>query len=218
MKRICSLCGSADLFRLAVIEARTYWRCHECGLIFLSPEHYLSPAAERARYLHHENDPKDAGYRKFLSRLADPLIPRLRSGSAGLDYGCGPGPTLSVMLEERGFPMRIYDPYFAPESEVLEQRYDFITCTETIEHFFVPGEELERLNGLIKSGGWLAVMTEMLESDDQFPGWYYHRDPSHVCFFKRETMDWIARRFGWKAEYPGQNVVLFQKGGRPSTL
>jgi len=106
--------------------------------------------------------------------------------------------------------MTLYDPYFAPETGTLNQRYDFITCTEAFEHFKHPGRELEKLNRLIKRGGWLGVMTEMLTTDSDFPNWYYHRDPTHICFFKRETMDWIASRFGWKADYPGRNVTLYQ--------
>ena len=150
-------------------------------------------------------------YRKFLSRLSDPLVLKLSIGSLGLDYGSGPGPTLSVMLEELGFPMKIYDPYFASSTKVLQGRYDFITCTETIEHFYHPGKEFFKLDRLIKEGGWLGVMTEILESDAQFYEWHYHRDPTHVCFFKKDTMNWISQHFRWRAEYPRKNVVLFQK-------
>ena len=216
--RICPLCTSDDLSILVDIDSRLYWRCHECKLTFLSPEHYLAPAAERARYLQHNNHPQDAGYRKFLSRLTSHLLPKLRPGSEGLDYGCGPGPTLSVMLEERGFPMRLYDPYFAPGNDSLNRQYDFITCTETFEHFKHPGRELVRINQLIRRGGWLGVMTEMLGADTDFSDWHYHRDPTHICFFKRETMDWIACRFGWKANYPGKNITLYQSQRDPTPL
>lgn len=214
--RICPLCASGDLSGLAEINSKVYARCRECQLIFLLPEHHLSPAAERTRYLSHKNHPSDAGYRLFLNRLAVHLLPKLSPGFEGLDYGCGPGPTLSVMFKEEGFPMRLYDPYFAPESDPLKRSYDFITCTETFEHFKNPGRELERLHQLIRPGGWLGVMTGMLAADADFSSWYYHRDPTHVSFFKHETMDWIARRFGWKAEYPAQNITLYQRRGHPT--
>ena len=70
------------------------------------------------------------------------------------------------MLEEQGYRMSLYDPFFAPSPDALERRYDFITCTETVEHFYQPGKEFRRLDRLLRSGGWLGVMTEMLE-----PGW-----------------------------------------------
>ena len=205
----CSLCGSEPVRQLAVVNSKTYWRCDICHLTFLSPESYLSPEDELARYLLHENSPEDCGYRKFLSRLTDHLIPKLQPGAKGLDFGAGPGPTLSVMLEEAGFPMDIYDPYFARDTAPLERTYDFITCTETIEHFYRPAKEFHRFDQLLWRGGWLGVMTEMLESDEDFVDWWYHSEPTHVCFYKRETMAWIADRYGWRVEYPRKNVTLF---------
>jgi len=207
----CPLCLSSALGRLEPIESKIYWRCAVCGLTFLSPEHRLNPESERARYEQHQNNREDFRYRKFLIRLSDPLVPRLKPGAEGLDYGSGPGPTLSVMLEEQGYKMKIYDPYFAPETDVLKRTYDFITCTETVEHFYYPSEQFQQLDRLLRRGGYLGILTGMLKSDEQFPGWYYHRDPTHVCFMNKMTMDWIATRFGWKAEYPSKDITLFFK-------
>lgn len=82
------------------------------------------------------------GYRRFLARLANPLVERIGAAPlSGLDFGSGLGPTLSVMLTELGYNMAIYDPYFAPNREALEQQYDFVTCTEAIEHFYLPAKE-----------------------------------------------------------------------------
>ena len=180
-------------------------------MTFLSSEHHLDRGAELSRYQLHENNPADCRYRKFLGRLSVHLVPKLSSGAEGLDYGSGPGPTLSVMLEEQGFRMNIYDPFFAPNIEVFEQTYDFITCTETVEHFYQPNAEFQRLDGLLRRGGWLGVMTEMLESDADFPRWRYHSEPTHVCFYKRETMGWISKQYAWEVEYPRKNVTLFYK-------
>lgn len=172
-----------------------------------------SPQEERAHYAHHQNDPNDARYRRFLSRVSEPLAPRLRPGGVGLDFGCGPGPTLSVMLREQGFDIRDYDPYFVPDDLALQSTYDFITCTETIEHFHCPADEFERLDRLLRPGGWLAVMTEILDTDERFPTWWYVRDPTHVSFYRHDTMRWIARRRGWQTHQPSKNVVFFLKPG-----
>ena len=212
----CPLCGAKPVRQFAVVSSKTYWRCDVCHLTFLSPESYLSSEAELARYLLHENSPEDWGYRQFLSRLTDHLTPKLQPGAKGLDFGAGPGPTLSVMLEEAGFPMEIYDPYFAADTAPLERTYDFITCTETIEHFYRPAKEFHQFDQSLRRGGWLGVMTEMLESDDDFVDWWYHSEPTHVCFYKRETMAWIADRYGWRVEYPRKNVTLFYKPDTPS--
>ncbi len=208
---ICSLCGAEPVRQLVAVDSKTFWRCDKCHLTFLSPEFYLSSEDELARYLLHENSPEDHRYREFLSRLTDHLIPKLQPGARGLDYGSGPGPTLSVMLEEAAFPMEVYDPYFAPDTAPLDHPYDFITCTETAEHFHFPKKEFDRFDRLLNHGGWLGIMTEMLESDDGFADWWYHTEPTHVCFYKRATMAWIGEQYGWCVEYPRKNVTLFYK-------
>jgi hypothetical protein len=207
----CPLCKSVhvDLFEQA--HQRDYFICDTCRLIFLEPEQRLAFEDEIARYEAHENDPSHAGYRDFLSRVAEPLSDVLWLGAMGLDYGSGPGPTLSLMLEEKGFPTANYDPHFAPDKTVLRRSYDFITCTETIEHFFYPDEELDRLNHLLRAGGWLAVMTEVWTDAHTLADWSYARDPTHVCFYHMHTMAWIAEHYGWYMQSPHRNVFLFQK-------
>ena len=54
-------------------------------------------------------------------------------------------------------------------------------------------------------------MTEMPDDWAGFPEWRYHRDPTHVAFYTRRTMRWIAARHGWQATFPRRNVVLFRK-------
>ncbi|MFW6059270.1 MAG: class I SAM-dependent methyltransferase [Phycisphaeraceae bacterium] len=189
-----------------------YALCATCGLAFLLPGHHLSAAAEIAHYRTHENDPADPRYRRFLDQLAQPMMRRIPPPAHGLDYGSGPGPTLSVMLEERGYTMRIYDPFFTPDPASLARRYDFITCSETAEHFHHPGREFARLDQLIADGGWLGVMTQMFDAADEdfrFADWWYRRDPTHVCFYQPRTMRWIARLFGWTVEFEGTSVALF---------
>ncbi len=162
------------------------------------------------RYETHNNDPSDERYRAFLRRVTTPLIKRLERPATGLDYGAGPGPTLSVMMEEQGFDMAIYDPFFAPRLDALARKYDFVTCTETAEHFHAPSAEFERLYGLLKPGGWLAVMTQWADDKD-FRQWSYARDVTHVCFYREETMAWIADRFDYRLEIPRRDIALFRK-------
>ncbi len=168
----------------------------------------LSPDDEYHRYLEHQNDPMEPGYRGFLARLADPLTEKLAPGARGLDYGCGPGLALAMMMEERGFPVAVYDPFFHPDSSVLNAAYDFITCSEVIEHFHHPAREFERLDRLLKPGGWLGLMTGFQTDDDRFEFWHYQRDPTHVVFYREHTLKCIAERHGWTCEIPCNDVAL----------
>ncbi len=205
----CPLCGGLSLSSV-VVDGKRYLDCAECRLVHLAPEHHLAPAAERAHYATHRNGPSDARYRSFLDRLATPLAAELPPGAQGLDYGSGPGPTLSVMLEERGYSVALYDPFFAPDRTALARTYDFVTCTETAEHFRTPLEEFERLASLLGSGGVLGLMTEVLKDDEALEGWWYLRDPTHVSFYRVSTLSWLARRFGWSMRSVHRNVTLFR--------
>lgn len=208
----CPLCRTTIIYPHARAYGRKYFACSECGLIFMARGARPTPSDEKARYVTHKNDPADADYRAFLSRLADPLVDVLPSGASGLDYGSGPGPALSVMLEERGHPTAIYDPFFAPDERALGRSYDFITCSETVEHFFRPNDEFELLYELLRPGGWLGLMTRFVPDGD-FETWWYVRDETHVCFYRTETMQWIADQFDWTLHLPAADVALFQRAG-----
>jgi len=211
----CPLCRTGELPPFADVRGRPFYQCGTCRLIFLHPRLRPTPAAERAQYETHENNPADSRYRQFLDRLAEPLLARLPPAAEGLDYGAGPGPTLSIMLEERGHPMTDYDPHFMPNDTALERTWDFITCSETAEHFFDPGREFARLDRLLRPAGWLGLMTLRPGPDTNLGDWHYLRDPTHVCFYQDPTLDWMAGHFGWRLETVSNSVALFQKPGVP---
>lgn len=177
----------------------------------MDPGCWLDPAAEKQVYDLHDNDPSDPGYRRFLSKLTEPLSRCLQPGSRGLEFGCGPGPALAVMLSEQGFVVSLYDPYYYPESTVLERCYDFVTCTEVVEHLHDPWSTFAQLDQLLTPGGWLGVMTCFQTDDARFANWHYRRDPTHVVFYRASTLAHIARRFGWHLEFPVKDVALFRK-------
>lgn len=176
----------------------------------MRPADWPSEAAARAEYALHRNRIDDPGYRSFLDRVAAPLCARLRRDARGLDYGCGPGPALVAMLNERGFACAGYDPEFANDGALLEQRYDFVACTEVAEHFTDPRSEFLRLHGLLAPGGWLALMTQWRRDDRDFARWRYVHDPTHVAFYRERSLRWVADWLGLQFESPGPNVVLMR--------
>lgn len=210
MKPDCPLCLSHSVERFTPQAWRIYWRCSQCELIFVDATQHPDPQEELAIYEQHENHPYDPGYRTFLKRLADPLIEKLPAGARGLDFGAGPGPTLSLLLEEAGFQMSLYDPYFHREEKNLQQKYNFVTATEVIEHFHSPRTTWTQLFRLVKSGGILAVMTAVRTDAIDFANWHYQRDPTHVAFYHLHTMNWLA---DWQAVHlfhPHPHVSFFQ--------
>ena len=207
----CPLCLSHQVSPFSKDRQREYSLCSRCRLISVPARFHLSADAERRRYDCHQNSANDPDYRQFLQRLMKPLLTYIEPGQQGLDFGCGPGPTLSVMLQEQGYPMSVYDPFYANDVSVLQRQYDFITCSEAIEHFTQPEREWRRLLGLLVQGGRLAIMTRFHCSVPDFGNWYYKNDPTHIHFFSRATFDWLAQRDSLTVEYSGDSVAILEK-------
>lgn len=208
---LCPLCKGKESSCVAADARREYFRCRNCRLIFTDPATFLSFDDEKRRYDLHENSREDPDYRKFLSRLFLPMNALLAPASRGLDFGSGPGPALASMFEESGHNVAIYDSFYAVHPVVFEERYDFITATEVLEHLRDPGAELDRLWSRLNDGGLLGLMTKLTVSEDSFLKWHYINDPTHVCFFSRETFHWLGSQWGAAAVFPEPDVILFRK-------
>lgn len=209
----CPVCLEGEPAPFRQIGKQVYLRCPVCQATIMAPESRLTAEEEKQVYELHDNDPEDPGYCRFLAKLAEPLSERLPMGAAGLDFGCGPGPALALMLREAGFEMALYDPFFHPDPTVLANRYDFVSCTEVVEHLYQPAEVFRQLDSLLKPGGWLAIMTCIQTDDARFDNWHYRRDPTHVVFYREATFQWLADHYGWQLEIPRKDVVLLQKRG-----
>lgn len=207
----CPLCAAVNASHYHSDKKRDFLQCQTCQLVFVPAKQRLDAREEKAVYDLHNNDPSDEGYRRFLSRVASPLSERLSQGSTGLDFGCGPGPTLSLMFEEQGFPMSLYDLYYYPESKALESEYDFVTATEVIEHLYQPNLVWQQWLTLIKPGGYLGLMTKMVIDVDAFSTWHYKNDPTHVVFFSRATFLYLAKRDQLEIEFIGNDVIILRK-------
>lgn len=207
----CPLCSSLNTGLFFRDNKRRYMKCRHCCLIFVPEPYWLSRKQEKAVYDRHQNDPSDSGYRRFLSRLSKPLAERIQPGQKGLDFGCGPGPTLSVMLEEEGHLVTLYDPFYHNQVSVFDQTYDFITSTEVVEHLHTPAQTFDTMFGMLRPGGWLGLMTKLATDKEAFTKWHYIRDMTHVCFYSRPTFSYLAERFNVGLTIIGADVILLKK-------
>ena len=206
----CPLCSSKNLLDFHQDKRRQYLQCRDCYLVFVPATAHLSLVGEKAIYDLHQNNLLDEGYQKFLTRLRTPLLPYLKTSSHGLDYGCGPAPLLARLMENAGHPMAVYDPFYASDESVLNQRYDFITCSEVAEHFRQPQSEFQRLFGLLNPDGILAIMTKRVTNQDAFSRWHYKNDLSHISFFSETTFLWLADRYSYHVDFPCADVAIFK--------
>ena len=215
---MCPLCQKESTDEYFHDRRRNFFLCHNCRLVFVSPSQYLTETQEKEAYDHHQNCPTDPNYRQFLSRLFNPMQDRLAPNSHGLDFGSGPGPTLSVMFEELGHTVTLYDHFYAKNSGALRQTYDFITATEVVEHLHHPAAILWQLWSLLKPGGYLGFMTKLVHSQEAFTTWHYKNDLTHVCFFSKTTFRWLADQWEADLEFFHNDVMIFSKRHIPSTM
>ncbi len=197
----CFLCGWGKREEKSLSQG-IYRFCPNCELISLDPRNLISLREEKERYLEHDNTLENEGYVKmfndFISRAVNPFV-----GSPGqvLDYGCGPEPVLGELLLRMGFQVEVFDPFFYPQKKLEKESFDLITCTEVLEHISKAADFWGMVFSLLRPGGLLAIMTHFHPDWEEFPGWWYHRDPTHITFYNRRTLDWITENMPFELLY-----------------
>jgi 2-polyprenyl-3-methyl-5-hydroxy-6-metoxy-1,4-benzoquinol methylase len=208
---ICPLCNSNNILYFFCDKNRDYYSCNKCKLIFVPPHQLLSQEKEKARYDLHTNNPNDINYRKFLNRIFAPIHNQIPKKSHGLDFGCGPGPTLSRIFQEAGHEVELFDYFYINNEDVFHKKYDFITATEVIEHLHKPYYEIIKLWKCLKAGGILGIMTSLTTDKKSFLNWHYTRDLTHICFYSKETFKWLATNLNAEINFPDKDIVILKK-------
>ncbi len=211
MTRLCRLCKSDEVKSFSKDRKRDYYRCNNCSLIFAGEEFYLTNEQEKSLYDFHQNTPDNQGYCNFLNQLVNPLSEKLDTGVYGLDFGCGPGPTLNLLFKQKGHEMDLYDPFYHNDPEIFLNSYDFITSSEVFEHLQNPSVVIDKILSILKPGGYLGVMTKLYNDEIDFKNWYYKNDMTHIIFFSLETIEFIKNKWSLDFEIHGDNVIIFTK-------
>ncbi len=210
MSTICPLCSSIST-TFFKDEKQHFYLCETCKGIFRNTSDYLNQIDEKERYQHHKNHINDIGYLKF----ADPIISSVKKyfnkNYKGLDFGAGHTPVISEILKADGYLMEIYDPLFFDNKKALQNKYDFITSCEVIEHFYNPKKEFELLYNLLRSDGKLICMTYIFDETIAFKNWFYKNDPTHVFLYQKETLQWIKNYFGFDNIIINNRLIIFTK-------
>ncbi|PHQ30371.1 class I SAM-dependent methyltransferase [Leeuwenhoekiella nanhaiensis] len=207
---VCTLCKHPAYF-FGNFQNRNYNRCTHCASVFLDAEYLPSANAEQKRYQHHQNDKANSGYIDFLEPLLDAIVRNHSVDEAGLDFGSGPNPVLTELLQEKGYGITAYDLFFSPNKEALKQTYDYIICCEVIEHFHNPGESFQQLADLLNPGGCLYCKTNLLKPELDFEHWWYKNDFTHSFFYTSEALEFIKARFKFSELKFNKNFFQFIK-------
>lgn len=198
----CLLCGSETT--LIHAKQADYQYCPACEFISKDARFLLTPVQERQEYDLHQNSLEDPRYVAYFNRFLDSAVfPFVQKGREALDFGSGPTPVLSQLLErDHGFTVDIYDLYYAQKKSYLGKTYDLITCTEVLEHLNNPLEYFRLFKKLLKPNGILSVMTQLHHNDaSHFLRWHYIQEASHISFYSNVTLGFLAKEAGFEMLY-----------------
>jgi hypothetical protein len=204
---LCPLCNSkGELF-----YKEEFFLCPTCGGIFKNPEFLLDETKEKERYELHSDDASDFGYQQFVSPIVKSVVRDFKTTDSGLDFGTGQSQIVAKLLQNEGYALKVYDPYFAPIEGNLEKKYDYITACEVIEHFNHPKKEFTLLSFLLRKNGKLYCMTHLYDESIDFAKWYYKNDTTHIFIYQKETIEYIKNSFGFSDFGIDKRLIVFTK-------
>lgn len=203
----CPLCE----VHLILVPSSDFLNCPSCNVFLRDKKFWFSHEQEKNHYAQHNNDIHDKGYQNFNKPFVQLLKKYCKPTDIGLDFGCGPGPVVTKMLSDENFNIKLYDPYFYPNAEVLNKLYDYIFAVEVVEHFNDPLNSFKKLFKLLKDGGYLLIQTEIYRNQKVFNDWYYIKDLTHVIIYTEETVRKIAEYFKVQLIFLEGKYIVFKK-------
>ncbi|CAA6825896.1 MAG: Putative methyltransferase associated with DUF414 [uncultured Sulfurovum sp.] len=210
----CKICDASTRSIEDSKKELAYYRCLSCGFVSLDDQYIINKVDEKSKYDQHNNSLQNEGYVKMFEDFIELSIePYRKNIQSVLEFGSGPEPVLSKLLERRGFEVDIYDLYYAPKKVYEDKKYDLISATEVFEHLQKPLEVLALLVKHLNENSYIVLMTKFPPKDDkEFLAWWYRRDPTHISFFTPTSFNVMAEKVGLKVlKTINKNIVIFQK-------
>ncbi len=205
----CPLCLSPSS-KYYSSKSVVYYKCNCCLSVFVDPSITYSKEEEKERYEKHNNDPNDKGYLSFVSPIVNEVMSSFNKDHKGLDFGSGNDSAVSDSLLKKGYDVKLYDPFFKNDEELLNKTYDYIVCCEVIEHFSDPAKEFKILKSLLNKNGKLICMTNLYSEKIEFPNWYYKNDFTHRFFYHKKAFEYIKVYFGFCSAEINENLIVLR--------
>jgi 2-polyprenyl-3-methyl-5-hydroxy-6-metoxy-1,4-benzoquinol methylase len=175
---------------------------------------YLKAEDEKKHYDNHDNNLESLGYVKIFENLIEEFVtPNAKDIKTVLDFGCGEGEVLPILLERVGFSCDVFDLFYFPKKVYKDKKYDLIVSTEVIEHLANPLGTIKELLSHLNKNGYLLLMTYFHPSNDEkFLNWFYIKDMTHIGFFTLKTFEYLASEFKLEiVKHNSKNIIMFKK-------
>ena len=124
-----------------------------------------------------------------------------------IDYGAGDGKLANKINKKLGRVwLKNFDAYIKPfnenywsADEVKPASFDFLVSTSVFEHLFGNQGDVDKIIGLIKPDGIMALHTLICEEVPQDPNWHYLLSiPVHCTLWTNKAMSIVYEKSGFK--------------------
>lgn len=210
--RVCYSKGVTKIFSATLIKFSVdYFECANCRYVQTESPHWLEEAyADPINFSDVGIMARNLGNIKVV--LASLRLLKKLHGTM-VDYSGGYG-ILVRLLRDVGVDAKWHDLYC---SNILAPGFDYspneaadlVTCFEAFEHFVDPVAELEHVLSISPN---VLISTEIIASPaPPSDSWYYYGldHGQHIGFFRSETLEYLAHKFGKKLASDGKSFHLF---------
>lgn len=219
-RRECPMCRAAEARYFGNKNGYTLFRCGACGFLYLDP----MPAAEDVARLYEgaagaaiESYPKAASRRRRGFIKAAKFARYIR-GRDILDVGCGGGFVVDAMrcagaravgidphgpsidYARRTFPECEFHCGVAESFQTTGRKFDFLYCSEVIEHVPDADSFTAALAELCRPGGFVFITTPDIghwRVPKDLVSWDLVDPPQHVRYFTTESLRLLLERHGF---------------------
>ena len=214
MNQFCRVCasdvGGAIFNGFIFKKSVNYFECSACGYVQTEWPYWLQKAYSSA--INNCDTGIMARNQANVVLILATLSVINKTNATVVDCAGGYG-ILVRLLRDRGVEALWSDPYcrnlLALGFERTEEKAELVTAFEAFEHFVDPLLEVEKLFSIAPS---LLISTNLIATPapslDQW--WYYGLDHGqHIGFFRLQTLQFIAKKFGKRLVTDGQEFHLF---------
>jgi len=128
-----------------------------------------------------------------------------------LDYGGG-NDVFCTALRTNGFPVAVtYDPMVPEYSRRPDNKFELVTCFETLEHLPDPQAGIAQIIECVADPGLILFTTLLLPADfdtQRLNWWYIGPRNGHVSIFSRQALTASWGRHGYKLVSFNDNIHL----------
>lgn len=192
-----------------------YYKCKNCGLIYSHAFDKWSDA-DYSRYIYNDeyikHDPNFICKRSLhnfnLLRNAFKNLQNFRM----LDFGCGDG-QLVQLLQEYGTDVVGWDP-FNNSAPIPNEKYEFITSFEVMEHTPTPVKTMEMIDSLLEQNNgkyFFSTLTNDFHLNKLMNFWYIAPRNGHITIYSNKSLDILFSKFGMKVKHISELYHLAYK-------